>query len=118
MDPEGSVDDHRLWKRRLGEAASACRGELRRVARIGGRMLAASKTNSSLHDSYERLGRLAAKAVKDGRLAWDDPEAAALLERIESCRGDLESIEEEVGEIRFSPPPGGPGGDGQPPGGA
>ena len=99
---DGTMDGQGYLRKGLVETAHLCRGELRRVARIGKRMLMATRTSSTLHGHYERLGRLAAKALEDGTIRWDDPEAAALVKSIGSCRGSLESIEEEVGVIRFS----------------
>ena len=96
------MDNTPIWTKRFNELVQTCQDELQRATKIGKKMLSATKANSSLHESYERLGYLAAKAIEGGKLQWDDPEAAALIDKINTCRNDLEAIEEEVNVIKFS----------------
>ena len=90
------------WKARVQEIFQVCQEELKRTTEIGKRMISASKTNSSLHESYEELGMLAMKELKSGKLEWGHPRVEAILKMIAECEADLENIEGEVNEIRFS----------------
>ena len=90
------------WKQRFEDILATCQDELQRAGRIGKRMLSATKTNSTLHETYEELGHLTAEAMGDGSLKWDRPEALKLVEKINAQKKELESIEEEVNHIKFS----------------
>ena len=98
------MDSMPQWKHRFNELLNTCQDELQRATRIGKRMLSATKTNSSLHETYEELGHLTAQALEDGSLSWDNPKARELVERINAHRKELESIEEEVNHIKFPGP--------------
>lgn len=93
------------FKDRMHKMLQTCQGELKRTTEIGKRMLTASKTNTKLHESYEELGLMVAKALCSGELKWDNPRVHEILSEIKSCEKDLESIEEEVNTIRFSDQP-------------
>ncbi|MBT3584552.1 MAG: hypothetical protein HN509_06580 [Halobacteriovoraceae bacterium] len=93
------------WKAKVQEIFQVCQDELKRTTEIGKKMLSASKTNSSLHDAYEELGHLAAKAVTEKEIEWNNPRVKELLNIIGNCESDLEDIEEEVNKIRFSAGP-------------
>ena len=91
-----------IWTKRFNDLVQTCHDELHRATKIGKKMLSATKANSSLHESYQRLGYLVVKAIEGGKLTWDDPEAKALIDKINTCKSDLETIEEEVNSIKFS----------------
>ncbi len=93
------------WRIKVHELLQTCQGELKRTTEIGKKMLSASKTNSHLHDAYEELGVLAAKAIREQGLAWDDPKVQALIKQIDDCERELETVEKEVDKIRFSEGP-------------
>ena len=93
------------WKNRFNEIIQVCQDELKRTTEIGKKMLSASKTNSCLHESYEELGHLVAKAIENNEIDWDNPKANELLSKINECKKDLESIEEEVNKIKFASGP-------------
>lgn len=90
------------WRNKFQEMFQLCQDELRKTTEIGKKMLSASKTNSTLHESYEELGVLAAKAIDEGELTWESPRVKELLNKIESCRSNLTDIENEVNNIRFA----------------
>lgn len=90
------------WKGRVQRMLQTCQGELKRTTEIGKRMLSASKTNSKLHENYEELGVLLAKAMNSGELTWDNPRVHELLTEIKACEKNLEDIEDEVNNIRFA----------------
>ena len=90
------------WKVKLNQMMQVCQGELRKTTDIGKKMLSASKTNSTLHESYEELGVLLVKAIKDGEISWDNPRVKEIMKTINGCERDLEKMEEEVNTIRFS----------------
>jgi hypothetical protein len=90
------------WKVKFNEMIQVCQGELKRTTDIGKKMLSASKTNATLHESFEELGILVAKAIKKGELSWDNPRVHEILKTIKGCEKDLEKMEEDVNNIRFS----------------
>jgi hypothetical protein len=90
------------WKVKMHEMFQVCQDELKRTTEIGKKMLTASKTNSTLHESYEELGMLAFKALESGKLAWDDSRVADLVGMIKDCEKGLEKIESEVNNIKFA----------------
>lgn len=90
------------WKTKFNEMLSVCQGELKKTTDIGKRMLSASKTNSNLHESYKELGVLVAKAIEEGDITWENPRVHDLLKSIKDGEKDLELMEEEVNNIRFS----------------
>ena len=93
------------WQHKFQEILQTCQDEVKRTTEIGKKMLSASKTNTNLHEAYEELGHMAAKAIERGELSWDNPKVAELLETIGHCEKDLESIEEEVNKIKFAAGP-------------
>ena len=94
------------WKNRFQEILKLCQHEFRRTTEIGRKMLTASKTNTTLHESYEELGQLVARELEKGQLDWDHPRAKELLANIKACEKDLETIESEVRKIKISTPSG------------
>ncbi len=96
------MEKNAQWKSRFNEIVQTCQSELKRTTDIGKRMLSASKTNTTLHESYEEIGVLVVKALKSGELNWDNPRVAEIMRTIEGCEKDLEMMEKEVNKIRFS----------------
>lgn len=90
------------WKNKFNEICQICSDELKKTTEIGKRMLSASKANTTLNEAYEELGILAAEAIKNNKLNWENERVQTLLKTIEGCRADLDSIEEQVNDIRFS----------------
>lgn len=90
------------WKTKFNGILETCQNEFKRTTDIGKKMLSASKTNTTLHESYEEIGSLVVKALKSGELSWDNPRVAEILKTIEGCEQDLELMEKEVNHIRFS----------------
>ena len=88
------------WKKKVNDLFQTAQDEVRKTTIIGKKMLTASKTNSCLHDSLERLGALAVKDIRSGKLKWDNPELEELLTVIEQCEKDLEEIEKEVKSVK------------------
>ena len=90
------------WQLKFQEMLQTCQDEVKRTTEIGKKMLSASRTNSNLHEAYEELGVLAARALKDGSLNWDNARVKEILNTINNCEHDLEVIEDEVNKIKFS----------------
>lgn len=90
------------WRARVQELFQVCQNEFKRTTKIGKKMLSASKTNSKLHNTYEELGMLVVRAIENGSLEWNHPRVKELVHEITSCEKDLETIEREVDNIRFS----------------
>lgn len=90
------------WRTKFHDIFQTCSEELKRTTEIGKKMLSASKTNTNLHEAYEELGVLAAKAIKNKELTWENEKVAKLLKTIEGCENDLKDIENQVNDIRFA----------------
>ncbi|MCR9204469.1 MAG: hypothetical protein NXH75_07830 [Halobacteriovoraceae bacterium] len=90
------------WKLKFQEIYQLCSEELKKTTEIGRKMLSASRTNSSLHEAYEELGMLAAKAMKESEINWENSRVEHLMKIIDNCQSDLNSIEKEVNDIRFA----------------
>jgi hypothetical protein len=88
------------WTEKVQELFQTCSEEIKRTTEIGKKMLTASKTNTSLHEAYEELGRLAADALESKQIDWEDPKVHDLIHTIKSCQEDLETLEEEVNTIK------------------
>lgn len=93
------------WRSKFNEIVQVCTDELKKTTEIGKKMLNASKTNSCLHEAYEELGMLVAKAMEKKQIDWDSPRAHELLQTIKHCKRNLNDIESEVNKIKFSPGP-------------
>lgn len=89
------------WKSKMQEILQVCQDELKKTTEIGKKMLEASKTNSNLHEAYEELGILAAKAFEEKKIKWEDPKVKKLMETIDSYKQDLKEIENDVNKIKF-----------------
>lgn len=96
------VDKNSQWKDKVQSALNNVQEELRKTTDIGVRMFNASKTTGCLRESYEELGKLVAREMKGGRLEFSHQRAKELLEQIKECENSLNSIEEEVNDIRFT----------------
>jgi pyruvate formate-lyase activating enzyme-like uncharacterized protein len=96
------MDKNVEWRSKMQEVFQVCQDELKKTTEIGKRMLSASKTNSTLHESYEELGVLLVDAIKTKKIVWDDERVQSLIKRIDGCESDLENIEDQVNKIRFS----------------
>jgi hypothetical protein len=90
------------WKKKVMNVLSQCSDELRRTTEIGKKMLNASKTNSSLHEAYEEIGRRAVWAMRKGELQWEDSGVEEILQHIEDFETELAKMEGDVNRIRFS----------------
>lgn len=75
--------------------------ELMKTSAIGKKMLAASRTNAHLKETYEELGKLLERGVDNGEVDWDSPKMRALLHTIKACKRDLEEIESKMNKIKF-----------------
>jgi uncharacterized protein YicC (UPF0701 family) len=99
------MNQNQAWKEKVQEIFQTCSDEIKKTTEIGMKMLSASKTNSQLHESYEELGHLVYKAMKNNEVEWDNARAKELLALIMSCKKDLKDLEEEVVKIKESHPP-------------
>lgn len=88
------------WKSKLHRLMRECQDELSKATVIGKKMITATHTNTELHQSYEELGRLAAKHLKAGILEWENPRVNELLCDIERCEKELNLMEKEVQTIK------------------
>lgn len=93
------------WRSKFNEIVQVCTDELKKTTEIGKKMLNASKTNTCLHEAYEELGVLIAKAMEKNQVEWNNARAKELLETINHCKSNLSDIESEVNKIKFAPGP-------------
>ena len=85
-------------KEKVDAFIQLCREELQRAAKIGKKMIDASKANNSLRNLYSDLGELVAKTPRE---AWaDNASIAELLAAIKTCQDELQRINAEVKEIK------------------
>jgi hypothetical protein len=88
------------WKEKFSTILNTCQEELKKTTEIGKKMLSASKTNTSLKDTYEELGHLVVKSIRNNELDWSNARVHQLIAKIEECEAKLESIEEDVKNIK------------------
>ena len=99
---EAYMENQSPWKARVQEILNVCQDELKRTTQIGKKMISASKTNTSLHESYEELGQLLVKALEKGEIEWDNLRVQSLIKKVKECEKNLDSIESELNKIKFS----------------
>ena len=97
--------DNKEWRKKFQDVWETCHGEVKKTTDIGKRMFTASKTNSSLHESYEALGKLTRKCIDSGELKWESAEVEELLTKIKDCEINLKNIEEEMNKLKFASGP-------------
>ncbi len=91
------------WKSKFQEIFNVCQEELKKTTDIGKKMLMASKSNSKLHEAYEKLGHLAFEAMASGELDWNKEQVTKLVKKIEKYTKELESIEKDVNDLKNGP---------------
>ena len=85
-------------KEKVDAFVQLCRDEVQRAAKIGKKMIDASKANSSLRNLYSDLGELVAKT--DPQEWVQNAAINELLAAIKTCQGELQRINDEVKEIK------------------
>jgi hypothetical protein len=90
------------WKAKVQDILKVCQGEIKRTTEIGKKMLSASKTNSGLHAAYEELGQYVVNQIRAGKMDCDGEFVTNLMKTIEEYEKDLETIENEVNDIKAS----------------
>lgn len=88
--------------KRVQNILKVCQEELVRTTEIGKKMLSASKANSDLHETYEKLGTLLVEAIRNNEHEWNHPIVHQLIKKIDDCEQSLEDIESDVNNIRFN----------------
>jgi hypothetical protein len=90
------------WRKKAIGVLQACEHELRRTTAIGMKMIHASKASTELHDTYEELGRLVAKSIKDGELDWGHARAHVLIGQAQELENLLHEMESQVQDLKKS----------------
>lgn len=90
------------WRKNLTEFVNNCSEEIKKTKDIGVRMLSASKTNSCLHETYEEIGKLVVECLEDKSLKWEHPRLNHLIAQIKKCEEDIDRLENEMNNIKFS----------------
>lgn len=88
------------WKNKFQEMMQVCQGELKKTAEIGKKMLTASQSNAALEKKYIKLGQLAFTQMQSKELDWSSEDAQTYFEEISKLKIELESIENEVQDIK------------------
>lgn len=101
-DHENKREELQHWKNRFQELIGTCQDEIKKTTAIGIKMLNATTSTSKLQESYQELGLLAFKAIKDGKLDWNDGQVKQLIHDIEECQARLDIFESEVQKIKKS----------------
>ena len=96
------MSDSTQWREKVQDMLKVCQDEIVKTTEIGKKMLTASKANSELHETYEAIGELVVKSLRNGELDWDHPQMKRFLQKIEDCELSLENIESDVNDIKFS----------------
>ena len=89
------------WKNLVNEIFETCQDEIKRTTAIGKKMIAASRTNGELNESFEELGKYAFFALKEGTLHWEDEKVSGFLTKIETLQNEISEIEGDVQNIKF-----------------
>jgi hypothetical protein len=90
------------WRKKALGVLQACEVELRRTTAIGMKMIHASKASGDLHSTYEELGRLVAKSIKDGELEWDNLRVQHLIAKADELESHLSDMEGQVQGLKKS----------------
>ena len=85
-------------KEKVDAFLQICRDELQRAAKIGKKMIDASKANNSLRNLYSDLGELVAQTPRENWL--DNASISELISAIKTCQAELQKINDEVKEIK------------------
>ncbi len=88
------------WRKKAIGVLQACEVELRRTTAIGMKMIHASKASGDLHATYEELGRLVAKAMKEGDIDWKNPHARVLVKNADELEALLQEMEGQVQDLK------------------
>ncbi|MBY0518585.1 MAG: hypothetical protein K2P81_16865 [Bacteriovoracaceae bacterium] len=88
------------WRKKAIGVLQACEHELRRTTAIGMKMIHASKASTDLHSTYEELGRLVAKAMKEGDLDWNSQRARVLIQNADELEVLLQEMEGQVQDLK------------------
>ncbi len=93
------IDFNQLGKRfsRLMHTAGQ---EFKRTTAIGKKMLSATKSNTTLHEKYEKLGMLLEAAIASKELDWENKEVHRILSEISTLKQELDKFEEDVKNIK------------------
>lgn len=88
------------WKKRAFGVLQACEYEFRRTTAIGVKMVQASRASTELHQTYEELGKLAIRAIREGALEWRDPQVRVLMTQAEELELLLNEMEGDVQDLK------------------
>jgi len=89
------------WREKMNDMLKVCQDEIVKTTEIGKKMLNASKANSELHETYEKIGEFLVASLRNNEHTWDHPQVERYLKKIEECEENLENIEEAVNKIKF-----------------
>ncbi|MGK0367630.1 MAG: hypothetical protein ACI9QD_000768 [Thermoproteota archaeon] len=88
------------WTEKFQDLLGVCQEEIKKTTAIGKKMLDATTSNSKLHNEYEELGRLCLRQIEEGFLVWENEDSKEIIESIKSLELELNSIENDVKEIK------------------
>ena len=87
-------------KQKLQELMGKAQVEVKKTAKIGMKMLSASKTNNEINKYYEDLGTYIYQQVKKGELRLENPPAQKFIAKIDETIKQLKLLEQDMEEIK------------------
>ena len=92
------------WRTKMQDVLQTCQDEIKKTTEMGKKMLQASRANSSLHEAYEELGKLAMAEITAGNLKWEEVKVQELVTKIKNYEANLQDLEKEISRIKFPHP--------------
>ena len=89
-------------KQKLQELMGKAQVEVKKTAKIGMKMLSASKTNNEINKYYEDLGIYIYQAVKTGAVQLSQPEVHDFVTKIDERIAQLKNLEKDMASIKQS----------------
>jgi seryl-tRNA synthetase len=93
-------DKNNPWYDKFNELVTACQTEFKRTTQIGMKMVSASQSNAQLQEEYQLLGKMVAKAIKNGEIVWENEKVTQILDKISGLKNELKGYERQVQDLK------------------
>lgn len=94
------MDQNNDLKIKLQQLMDKLQEEVKKTAKIGVKMISASKTNTELNKYYEELGEFLYCSIKKGQVDLEHHEVARLVKKIDEKISHLETLHTDMGKIK------------------
>lgn len=94
------MDQQSDLKIKLQQLMDKLQEEVKKTAKIGVKMISASKTNTELNKYYEELGEYFYCALKKGDLTCDHSEVKKLMDQIDAKVSELDELHRDMHHIK------------------